>query len=101
MQIDKTNRKYELYLVIKVKVEYAKYMRTGQNLITVSHQKAHIHTYILRQHTYTYVHTYILYIHTHINMEYRKSGNFVYENIHVLNICVNKFSRVPHENILT
>ena len=25
---------------------------------------------------------------------------FVYENIHVLNICV-KFSRVPHENILT
>ena len=27
--------------------------------------------------------------------------NFVYENIHVLNIRVNKFSRVPHENILT
>ena len=26
---------------------------------------------------------------------------FVYENIHVLNIRVNKFSRVPHENILT
>ena len=26
---------------------------------------------------------------------------FVYENIHVLNIHVNKFSRVPHENILT
>ena len=26
---------------------------------------------------------------------------FMYENIHVLNICVNKFSRVPHENILT
>ena len=26
---------------------------------------------------------------------------FVYENIHVLNICVDKFSRVPHENILT
>ena len=26
---------------------------------------------------------------------------FVYENIHVLNIGVNKFSRVPHKNILT
>ena len=26
---------------------------------------------------------------------------FVYENIHVLNIHVNKFSRVPHKNILT
>ena len=26
---------------------------------------------------------------------------FVYENIHVLNIRVNKLSRVPHENILT
>ena len=26
---------------------------------------------------------------------------FMYENIHVLNICVNKFSRVPHESILT
>ena len=26
---------------------------------------------------------------------------FVYENIYVLNIRVNKFSRVPHENILT
>ena len=26
---------------------------------------------------------------------------FVYENIHVLNIRANKFSRVPHENILT
>ena len=26
---------------------------------------------------------------------------FVYENIHVLNIRVNKFSRVPHETILT
>ena len=26
---------------------------------------------------------------------------FMYENIHVLNIRVNKFSRVPHENILT
>ena len=26
---------------------------------------------------------------------------FVYKNIHVLNIRVNKFSRVPHENILT
>ena len=26
---------------------------------------------------------------------------FVYENIHVLNIRVNKFSRVPHENVLT
>ena len=26
---------------------------------------------------------------------------FVYENIHVLNIRVNKFSRVPHKNILT
>ena len=26
---------------------------------------------------------------------------FVYENIHVLNIHVNKFSRVPLENILT
>ena len=26
---------------------------------------------------------------------------FVYENIHVLKIRVNKFSRVPHENILT
>ena len=26
---------------------------------------------------------------------------FVYENIHVLNIRVNKFSRVPHENIST
>ena len=26
---------------------------------------------------------------------------FVYENIHVLNIRVNKVSRVPHENILT
>ena len=26
---------------------------------------------------------------------------FVYENIQVLNIRVNKFSRVPHENILT
>ena len=25
----------------------------------------------------------------------------VYENIHVLNTRVNKFSRVPHENILT
>ena len=25
---------------------------------------------------------------------------FVYENIHVLNIRVNKFSRVPHKNIL-
>ena len=25
----------------------------------------------------------------------------VYENIHVLNTHVNKFSRVPHENILT
>ena len=25
----------------------------------------------------------------------------MHENIHVLNICVNKFSRVPHENILT
>ena len=24
----------------------------------------------------------------------------MYENIHVLNIRVNKFSRVPHENIL-
>ena len=24
----------------------------------------------------------------------------MYENIHVLNICVNKFSRVPHENTL-
>lgn len=47
MQIDKTKRNYELYLVIKVKVKYATYMRTGQSLITVSHQKAHIHTYIL------------------------------------------------------
>ena len=26
---------------------------------------------------------------------------FVYENIHVLNIRVNKFLRVLHENILT
>ena len=26
---------------------------------------------------------------------------FVYENIYVLNIHVNKFSMVPHENILT
>ena len=26
---------------------------------------------------------------------------FVYENIHALNIRVNKFSRVPHKNILT
>ena len=26
---------------------------------------------------------------------------FVYENIHVLNIRVNKFSSLPHENILT
>ena len=26
---------------------------------------------------------------------------FVYENIHVLNVRVNKFSWVPHENILT
>ena len=26
---------------------------------------------------------------------------FMYENIHVLNIRVNKFSRVPHKNILT
>ena len=26
---------------------------------------------------------------------------FVYENIHVLNIHVNKFSRVPHKNVLT
>ena len=26
---------------------------------------------------------------------------FVYENIHVLNIRVNKFSRVQHENILS
>ena len=25
----------------------------------------------------------------------------MYENIHVLIICVNKFSKVPHENILT
>ena len=25
----------------------------------------------------------------------------MYENIHVFNIRVNKFSRVPHENILT
>ena len=25
----------------------------------------------------------------------------MYENIHVLNIRVNNFSRVPHENILT
>ena len=25
----------------------------------------------------------------------------MHENIHVLNIRVNKFSRVPHENILT
>ena len=25
---------------------------------------------------------------------------FMYENIHVLNIHVNEFSRVPHENIL-
>ena len=25
----------------------------------------------------------------------------MYKNIHVLNICVNKFSRVPHKNILT
>ena len=26
---------------------------------------------------------------------------FMHENIHVLNVCVNKFSRVPHENNLT
>ena len=26
---------------------------------------------------------------------------FVYENIHVLNVCANKFLWVPHENILT
>ena len=26
---------------------------------------------------------------------------FVYENIHVLNICVNKLSVVPHQNTLT
>ena len=25
----------------------------------------------------------------------------MYGNIHVLNVCVNKFSWVPHENILT
>ena len=25
----------------------------------------------------------------------------MHESIHVLNICVNKFSRVPHKNILT
>ena len=25
----------------------------------------------------------------------------MYENIHVLNVCVNKFLWVPHENILT
>ena len=26
---------------------------------------------------------------------------FMYENIHLLNIHVNKFSRLPHENTLT
>ena len=26
---------------------------------------------------------------------------FMYENIHVLNVRVNKFSWVPHENMLT
>ena len=31
---------------------------------------------------------------------YRNREIFVYENIHVLNVCVNKFSWVPHENSL-
>ena len=38
---------------------------------------------------------YVIYMNT-VNR-----GIFMYENIHVLNIHVNKFSRVPHENILT
>ena len=44
----------------------------------------------------TYVRMYVrTYVHT-VNWEI-----FIYENIYVLNVQVNKFSRVPHENILT
>ena len=34
-------------------------------------------------------------------MIYCKLGNVVYENIHALNVRVNKFSWVPHKSILT
>ena len=30
-----------------------------------------------------------------MDMATKKLGNFVHENIHMLNVCVNKFSWVP------
>ena len=44
-----------------------------------------------------------MYVHTYVLCKPARTLNweiFVYENIHVLSIHVNKFSRVPHENIL-
>ena len=70
----------QIYPIIIVNIYTMTLMQQHNPIIPICQNRLYIYIYTLS--------------HT-VNREI-----FVYENIHVLNIRVNKFSRVPHENIL-
>ena len=63
------------------------------------------YTFPRKESNSTYIHTFKkiikIYICTYACTYTVNQEIFMYENIHELNIRVNKLSRVPHENILT